>query len=104
MQGHFTVIKAPTGIGKTEIMRYLEYNMLQHNIPFAAWHLEETKLRSLLGVVSYYLKDDLTRKDLIAKKDRMQDVEAAIKHIVHNTGYMQFHLDDADATSKSGDK
>jgi twinkle protein len=49
MQGHFTVIKAPTGIGKTEVMRFLEYNMLQKGIPIAAWHLEETKLRSLLG-------------------------------------------------------
>jgi twinkle protein len=46
MQGHFTVIKAPTGIGKTEIMRFLEYNMLQRKVPIAAWHLEETKLRS----------------------------------------------------------
>ena len=27
MQGHFTVIKAPTGIGKTEVMRYLEYGL-----------------------------------------------------------------------------
>ena len=99
MQGHFTVIKAPTGIGKSEFMRYLEYNFISKHpeVRFATWHLEETKLRSLLGVVSYYLKDDLTRKDLIAKKDRMQDVEDTIKHIVHNTGYMQFHLDDADA-------
>ena len=35
MQGHFTVIKAPTGIGKTEVMRFLEYNMLQRGVPFA---------------------------------------------------------------------
>ena len=99
MQGHFTVIKAPTGIGKSEFMRYLEYNFISKHpqIRFATWHLEETKLRSLLGVVSYYLKDNLTRKDLIADKNRMADVEGAIKHIVHNTGYMQFHLDDADA-------
>jgi len=99
MQGHFTVIKAPTGIGKSEFMRYLEYNFISKHpqIRFATWHLEETKLRSLLGVVSYYLKDNLTRKDLIADKNRMTDVENAIKHIVHNTGYMQFHLDDADA-------
>ena len=68
MQGHFTVIKAPTGIGKTEIMRYLEYNMLQQKVPIASWHLEETKLRSLLGLVSYHLNDNLTRRDLIEEK------------------------------------
>ncbi len=65
MQGHFTVIKAPTGIGKTEIMRYLEYNMIQKEVPFASWHLEETKLRSLLGLVSYELNQNLTRRDII---------------------------------------
>jgi twinkle protein len=32
MQGHFTVIKAPTGIGKTEVMRFLEYNMIQKKV------------------------------------------------------------------------
>ena len=68
MQGHFTVIKAPTGIGKTEIMRFLEYNMLQRGVPIAAWHLEETKLRSLLGLVSYECNDNLTRRDLIDEK------------------------------------
>ena len=68
MQGHFTVFKAPTGIGKTELMRYMEYSMLQQNIPIAAWHLEETKLRSLLGLVSYEVGDNLTRRDLIEEK------------------------------------
>lgn len=99
MRGHFTVIKAPTSVGKSEFMRYLEYNFIKNypTVRFATWHLEETKLRSLLGVVSYYLKDNLTRKDLIKDKGRMVDVEGAIKHITHNTGYMQFHLDDADA-------
>ena len=98
MQGHFTVIKAPTGIGKSEFMRYLEYNLIKNhpNVRFATWHLEETKLRSLLGVVSYYLNDNLTRKDLIHDKQRMQDVEQAIKHITNKTGYMQFHLREED--------
>lgn len=98
MQGHFTVIKAPTGIGKSEFMRYLEFNFIKNfpDIRFATWHLEETKLRSLLGVVSYYLNDNLTRKDLIKEKDRLQDVEQAIKYITQNTGYMQFHLREED--------
>lgn len=98
MQGHFTVIKAPTGIGKSEFMRYLEYNLIKNHpdVRFAAWHLEETKLRSLLGIVSYYLNDNLTRKDLINDKNRLQDVEMAIKHITSKTGYMQFHLREED--------
>lgn len=98
MQGHFTVIKAPTGIGKSEFMRYLEYNFIANypEVKFATWHLEETKLRSLLGIVSYFLGDNLTRKDLIFQKNRLQDVEQAIKHITSKTGYMQFHLREED--------
>lgn len=98
MQGHFTVIKGPTGIGKSELMRYLEYNFIKNHpdVKFASWHLEETKLRGVLGLVSYYLGDNLTRKDLIQDKGRMPDVEDAIKVITNQSGYMQFHLRDTD--------
>ena len=62
--------------------------------------MEETKLRSLLGIVSYYLNDNLTRKDLIQEKGRMEDVERAIKYITNNTGYMQFHLREEDGVEE----
>lgn len=94
MQGHFTVIKAQTGIGKTEVMRFLEYNMLQHNIPIAAWHLEETKLRTLLGLVSYECNDNLTRRDLIEEKDANETVEMAIKTLTESELFYQFYLGD----------
>ena len=102
MQGHVTVIKGPTGIGKSELMRYIEYNFIKNypEVRFATWHLEETKLRSLLGIVSYYLNDNLTRKDLIQEKGRMEDVERAIKYITNNTGYMQFHLREEDGVEE----
>lgn len=102
MQGHFTVIKAPTGIGKSEFMRYLEYNFIANHpeVKFATWHLEETKLRSLLGVVSYHLKDNLTRKDLIQEKGKLKEVEEAIRFITNNTGYMQFHLREEDGVEE----
>jgi len=94
MQGHFTVIKAPTGIGKTEVMRYLEYNMLQRGVPIAAWHLEETKLRSLLGLVSYELQDNLTRRDLIDEKQAEDQVVEAIKNLTKDELFYQFYLGD----------
>lgn len=102
MQGHFTVIKAPTGIGKSEFMRYLEYNFISNHpdIPFAVWHLEETKLRSLLGVVSYHLKDNLTRKDLVDDKGKIAEVEQAISDITGNSGYMQFHMREEDGAEE----
>ena len=94
MQGHFTVIKAPTGIGKTEIMRYLEYNMLQKKVPIAAWHLEETKLRSLLGLVSYECNDNLTRRDLIDLKGADDQVVEAIGKLTKDENFYQFYLSD----------
>ena len=94
MQGHFTVFKAPTGIGKTELMRYMEYRMLQLKIPIAAWHLEETKLRSLLGLVSYEAKDNLTRRDLIEEKKADKVVREAIAKIAEDENFYQFYLGD----------
>lgn len=102
MQGHLTVIKAPTGIGKSEFMRFLEYNFIKNHpsIRFATWHLEETKLRSLLGVVSYILNDNVTRKDLIDSKSCLPDVEEAIKGITTGSGYMQFHMREEDGAEE----
>jgi len=94
MQGHFTVIKAPTGIGKTEVMRFLEYNMLQRGVPFASWHLEETKLRSLLGFVSYKVNDNLTRRDLIEEKGAEEQVKKAIAELTKDELFYQFYLSD----------
>ena len=93
MQGHFTVIKAPTGVGKTEVMRYLEYNLLQQKVPFATWHLEETKLRSLLGLVSYHMGGNVTRRDLI-DEDTAPLVEGAIVDLTKDENFYQFYLPD----------
>lgn len=104
MQGHFTVFKAPTGIGKTELMRYLEFNMIKKGVPIAAWHLEETKLRSLLGLVSYELKDNLTRRDLIDDKSRNEDVVGAIKSLTKDELFYQFYLQDGDGSDELCDQ
>lgn len=92
MQGHFTVIKAQTGIGKTEFMRFLEFNLLKRGVPFAAWHLEETKLRSLLGLVSYDLQGNYTRRDVIDAKDAAKLVEQSIENITKDELFYQFYL------------
>jgi replicative DNA helicase len=94
MQGHFTVFKAPTGIGKTELMRYLEWNFLQRGITFATMHLEETKLRSVLGLVSYDLKDNLTRKDLVEEKGKTDEVRARITRLGDSENYYQYFIKD----------
>lgn len=98
MQGHFTLFKAQTGIGKTEFMRYLEHRILTHypTIKLAVWHMEETKLRSLLGLVSYELNDNVTRKDLIEEKGLDTQVREAIHKLTKDERLFQFYLNDED--------
>jgi replicative DNA helicase len=64
------------------------------NKAIAAWHLEETKLRSLLGLVSYELQDNLTRRDLIDEKQAEEQVVEAIKKLTKDELFYQFYLSD----------
>jgi len=98
MQGHFTLFKAQTGIGKTEFMRYLEYQILTENpdVKLATWHMEETKLRSILGLVSYETGDNLTRTDLIESKGADRRVREAILKLTKEERLYQFYLNDED--------
>jgi len=104
MQGHFTVIKAPTGIGKSEFMRYLEYQMLLQEVPIAAWHLEETKVRTLLGLVSYHCTDNLTRQDIIEEKGKDKEVQDAIYDLTKDENFYQFYLDDSEGADELCDQ
>lgn len=104
MQGHFTVFKAPTGIGKTELMRFLEFNLLKKGVPIAAWHLEETKLRSLLGLVSYELNDNVTRRDLIEEKGLEDAVVDGIKGLTKDELFYQFYLQDGEGAEELCDQ
>lgn len=96
-QGHFTVVKASTGAGKTEAIRLIEHNFLTNypDLKFAIWHLEESRLRSILGLVSYRLGVNVTRKDLVAEKGLTdEDVEKTIREITENENLYQFYLKD----------
>lgn len=90
MRGHFTVFQAPEGIGKTEFMRYLEYSLLQkQQCTIAICHMEEVKKRSLLGLASYVLDKNVTRKDLI---DNQQEVDDAITLLTADERLYQFSI------------
>lgn len=90
-QGHFTVFTAQEGIGKTELVRMLEYNLIKNHpdVPFAYCHLEEPAHRSLLGLVSYHLKKNVTRKDLITDQ---AEVERAIDEMMCRDNVHQFSI------------
>lgn len=94
MLGDFTVTH------NTELMRYLEYKLIKEGVPIASWHLEETKVRSLLGLVSYELGDNVTRKDLIESKGKADDVDKAIYDLTKDENFYQFFLRDGDGTQE----
>ena len=94
MQGHLTVFQAPEGIGKTEFMRYLEYHFLSNHkdVPIAICHLEETKKRGLLGLVSYKIDKNLTRKDLIDEANMSAEVDQALIELTVRENLYQFTI------------
>jgi hypothetical protein len=88
----FTLILAPTGVGKTEFMRYLEKKCYDAGHPFGFCHGEETQLRSLLGLASYELKDNVTRKDLIEAKGLEDEVKATLVEFGKSEKFYQFRI------------
>jgi len=104
-KGYLTVIQAPTGCGKTEVMRYLENRCLKHsNYKFACMHLEESKLRSILGLVSYDLGDNLTLKKFIEEKGRDEDVRESIKRLSLEERMLYFSFNPEDGYESLLDK
>tara|TARA_B110000858_G_scaffold198522_1_gene266164 strand:- start:3857 stop:5296 length:1440 start_codon:yes stop_codon:yes gene_type:complete len=99
-RGHFTMFKAATGIGKTEVFRFLEWNFINRGVTFATCHLEEIPLRSVLGLVSYDLNDNLTRKDLIEEKGKTEEVRESIKRLAETEHFYQFKLREGDGADE----
>lgn len=93
-EGHYTLIKAPTGIGKTEFTRYIEHTLMKQGAKIAAWHLEEKQLRSLLGLVCYEMGVDVTRKDLVIEKGLEDQVKMALTKLAESELYVQFSMDE----------
>jgi len=96
-KGYFTVIQAPTGVGKSEFMRYLEWQCLtQSDFSFGYMHLEESKLRSLLGLVSYKLGENVTLKKFIEEKELDELVREAITEITNSERMIWFPFNPED--------
>lgn len=58
------LVTAPSGIGKTEVLRAIEYKILKdtdYNI--GVIHLEERERRAMMGLITYHLKTPVHRPD-----------------------------------------
>ena len=103
MKGKLTVFQAPEGVGKSEFMRLLEHNMLLQDKRIAIMHLEESQQRALLGLVSYHMGTNVTRKTLITPEQEPQ----VIKHLTDlgdNDNLMMFQLNESDDPNSLLDK
>lgn len=92
-KGAFTLILAETGTGKTEAMRYLEHQLLtKSDYKVAVCHLEESQLRSVLGLVSYDLDKNLTRKDLVEMSGMESQVKDSMSKLSTDNRFIQFDI------------
>ena len=92
-KGALTMVLAPTGLGKTQVFRYLEYQCYkQGNYSLAFCHAEEVELTSLLGLVSYELQTNVIRKDLIEEKGLEKEVKETLKKFGDSERLYQFKI------------
>lgn len=61
MQGHMTLVTAPEGLGKTELLRLFEHTIIKHNtdVNIAVLHMEESKKTTLTTYGCYELETNL---------------------------------------------
>jgi len=91
MQGHLTVILGEEGLGKTEVLRMLEVDILQNHkdIPIAVNHMEETKKTCLLSYASYVLDENLRDPDHTVPQTK---VEEAIEGLTDSENLYLFEM------------
>lgn len=97
--GECTLFTALEGIGKTEIIRAIEYSVLKdydHNIGII--HLEEPKARAIKGLIGYELKQPVHLPTSIVSIKECQDAYRTLtKRDDRVHFYSHFGSDDADA-------
>ena len=78
--GETVLFTAMEGIGKTEILRAIEFNLLKHtDSNVGIIHLEESKSRSLQGLAGYYLGHPVHLPD---SHTSTEEVKAALEQLV----------------------
>jgi len=101
-KGYITLIQAPTGLGKSEVMRYLEYKLLStSNYRVASCRKEETKLRSLLGLVSYDLGTNVTLKKFVDEHGLEDDVKSSITSLTQEERFVTFNIDETQTNDET---
>lgn len=91
MRGHFTVITGDEGIGKTEILRLFEYEILKKfpDVPIGVLHMEESQKTCLLSLATYEMGVNLRDPDHGVSQDK---IEAAIENLTKTDNLYLFRM------------
>ena len=60
---HITLVTGMEGMGKSEIIRAIEYQMLSEDVPIAICHPEDTKSTMLRGLACYQMEENVRKSD-----------------------------------------
>ena len=94
--GFFYVFQAPAGVGKTELFRFIEWNILdQQKVPIAVMHMEDPKRRVLTGLASYALQLNTNRPELLTEEVN-EEIRGVIKMIGDEGNLWLFEMGEAD--------
>lgn len=94
--GYVLVLQAPAGVGKSEVCRLLEYNILsQQDVPIAVMHMEDKKSRVLRGLACYYLNMNVIDSRLLSEEVE-SEVESAIRKVGEDGKLWLFELSESD--------
>ena len=90
---HLFLIGDFTVTHNTEFFRFLQDQCYRNSeYSFAFCHGEETELRSLLGLASYQLQTNVTRKDLVEEKKLDAEVRQVLKDFGKSERLYQFKI------------
>ena len=68
---HVTLITAMEGMGKTELLRRFEYEVIKTGVPIAVLHFEETKAKNIRALTCYEAGKNMRPKEV--SKDEVMD-------------------------------
>lgn len=96
--GEMVIVTGLEGIGKTEVIRAIEYSLFKGtDLNIGTVHLEEDKLRQLQGLAGYELKTPCHLPDATVSKE---EIKKAIKEVLRRDErahlYSHFETDDPD--------
>lgn len=94
-----TLIRGTTGVGKTEVSRMFEYQLLKSGARVLSIHMEETNRLSILALMSYYL--DKNCRDVFADGDEklLKEVGDAVGELTDERQYALFSINPGETES-----